>query len=386
MWDYICPRCRREVSRNSHKCPYCGERFPFPVRVPPECLKDPKALEDYVHKHIFPRVSAWQRDYLAQFFTILFQSGFESGDFSEWTGTSGSPTIITDPVHHGNYAMKCDAVEYVYKTFSGQPVIYHRFYVRTNALPGSGQSLDFSRGVGANTQFGAGIGYSGGAKWQAQYRSGTAWMRINTDVPAQADTWYCVEIYWKYGSTDGEYKLYINGTLAYSITNIDTSQNGDCTQIRNGIITSGVSATVIQDCIVVADTYIGPEPSGQVYEISVDAVVKSSAEHSEQTTFNISKDAGVTSQSLHTPETIFNISQNANAQALATAVTEITFSLPLNAVVKANSLSTLESIFNISPTATVKVQAEAVIAKEGKIKVTRLFLIIGDLAIQIQGG
>jgi DNA-directed RNA polymerase subunit RPC12/RpoP len=50
MWDYLCPKCKKEVKKNSHRCPHCGERFPLAVRVPPIFLKDPKSLEEYVHK------------------------------------------------------------------------------------------------------------------------------------------------------------------------------------------------------------------------------------------------------------------------------------------------------------------------------------------------
>jgi DNA-directed RNA polymerase subunit RPC12/RpoP len=72
LFDYICPKCKREVKEKSHKCPYCGENYGVPLRVPPKVLKDPKALEEYVHKHILPKISASQRAYLTQFFTIIF--------------------------------------------------------------------------------------------------------------------------------------------------------------------------------------------------------------------------------------------------------------------------------------------------------------------------
>ena len=73
--DYICPKCRKEVKQKSHKCPFCGENYGLPLRVPPKVLKDPKALEDYVHKHIFTKISASQREYLTQFFTTIFSDG-----------------------------------------------------------------------------------------------------------------------------------------------------------------------------------------------------------------------------------------------------------------------------------------------------------------------
>src|SRR3990172_7268216 len=93
FWDYLCPACKKEVPKNSHECPHCGEKYPFAVRVPPHILKNSdtregmKALEKYVHKEVFPRISAFERNYLTQFFTEYFNNGFEEGDFSAWTST-----------------------------------------------------------------------------------------------------------------------------------------------------------------------------------------------------------------------------------------------------------------------------------------------------------
>ena len=65
----------------------------------------------------------------------IFSDGFESGNFSAWTGTNGSPSIVKSPVHHGSYAAQANAAyEYWYKTFSGQTVVYVRFYFRLSAI------------------------------------------------------------------------------------------------------------------------------------------------------------------------------------------------------------------------------------------------------------
>ncbi|MEM2995645.1 MAG: hypothetical protein QXI91_06520, partial [Candidatus Bathyarchaeia archaeon] len=39
-------------------------------------------------------------------YATIFSDGFESGDFSAWTGTVGSPTIVSSPTHHGAYAAR----------------------------------------------------------------------------------------------------------------------------------------------------------------------------------------------------------------------------------------------------------------------------------------
>lgn len=277
IWDHICPKCKREVKQKSHKCPYCNEDYGVPLRVPPKVLKDLKALEDYVHSHVFPRVSASQREYLAQFFTIIFSDGFES-DFIPWTGTSGTPQIVNSRVHHGTKAALFNpqgAAEYAYKTLSSsQAVVYHRFYMRTSEMPNADtENYDISRGyVGANAIWQVAIAYSaavGGLCWQLNYRSGATWTGVYSALATiLTNTWYCVEFYWKLGAADGEAHLYINGVDVVSVAGKDTDNYGNCDTIRNGV--SAYSGTftgpnVVEDCVVVADAYIGlePEPSAR---------------------------------------------------------------------------------------------------------------------------
>ncbi|MEM3699855.1 MAG: DUF2341 domain-containing protein [Candidatus Bathyarchaeia archaeon] len=185
---------------------------------------------------------------------------------------------------------------------------------------------------------------------------------------------------------------------------------------------------------------------GQTYEIYVNAVSQSLTTPAYEATYNIMKNADVSSQSLTTSETTFNISKDAivnvladmlvevvtgvieifkealttaqtlcqtetafniSRDALAHALTqtlfelgvakevvvkasttnafEVAFTLPLDAIVKADALSILESTFRISQEASIKVFAEVAVLKPTEVKITRLFLVLGDLAIQIQG-
>jgi len=204
--------------------------------------------------------------------TEIFSDGFETGNFNAWTGTSGTPSIITDPVHHGTYAMMCNAVEYAYKTLaSSQPFIYHRCYVRTNTVPASGEYVDVMWGRATSTTiFGASVGYSGGVKWRLCYRNGATWTNYWTSIPAVVNTWYCVEIYWKLGASDGQVQMWIDGELAADLKDLDTDNYGNCTAVRNGVLSEGFAGAfeVVEDCVVVADAYIGEEgapPEGQPY-------------------------------------------------------------------------------------------------------------------------
>jgi hypothetical protein len=257
------------------------------LRVPPRCLKDEKALEEYVHKHIFPKVSAWQRDYLAKYFTIIFQDGFESGDFSAWTGTrktSGDTiTVVTSEPHHGTYHSQASmsAVNatikyaYVYKTVD-LAEFYVRFYFKLkDNLPfttSTDELILIYAAAGTTAIFQA--GFSAATKYlTGNYRSGTTWTDwSNTSIHAELDVWHFIEIYWKKDASNGVFRAYYDGVVSYQATGKDTSQYGNVTEIRVGCtryyFASAQALRVFTDCVVVADTYIGPEvppkPKGSI--------------------------------------------------------------------------------------------------------------------------
>lgn len=134
-------------------------------------------------------------------------------------------------------------------------------------------------------------------------------------------------------------------------------------------------ATVLADFLVEIVTGI--------VEIFKDAIAKVQAIFASESTFNVNRDA--MAQALTRAFFEVGISKDAIVKASATGVYGVTFTLPLNAVVNAFALSALESTFRINPEATLKVLAEVSVVKEGEVKITKLFLILGNLAIQIQG-
>jgi len=135
---------------------------------------------------------------------------------------------------------------------------------------------------------------------------------------------------------------------------------------------------------------------GQTYEINVDAVVKASALHSEQCTFNIEKDAAVTSQAVKASESTYNILKDAIVKASASPHVLSVYPINIDAVVKASATPSLQQTLGISKDAVVvavstpliqstfNISPEAVV-KEGEVKVKRLFLIVGNIAIQLTG-
>jgi hypothetical protein len=110
-WVHICPRCKKQVKRKSRECPYCGEKYPFAVKVPLglvdnlDSYKGKAALGNYVHAHYFSRVSESVRLYLQRYFTILRVQGNARGTTSD-SSSSLSVTMASAPTN-GNLLILC---------------------------------------------------------------------------------------------------------------------------------------------------------------------------------------------------------------------------------------------------------------------------------------
>jgi hypothetical protein len=256
IWEYICPKCRKEVNRNSHVCTHCDERFPLAIRVPPSFLKDPKKLEAYVHQHVFPRISEFERNYLTKYFTVIFSDGFESGDFSAWNSTEGSPVIVSSPTHHGAKAAQgtgSGSVWIAYVPFSPYSDAYFRGYIRFPSVLGAGEYAECMTIIGTEGQ--QMYLWQYGTTFQLRVPSGD---NSISDITITANTWYCIEIRRKVGAGDGVAQLWIDGILKVSKTaetitgNSQMFRSGTCGTNSEGYVTIG-------DCYVIADAYIGPE-------------------------------------------------------------------------------------------------------------------------------
>jgi hypothetical protein len=259
----------------------------MPLKVPPSVLKDKKALEDYVHKHIFPKVSQAQREYLAQFFTVLFSDGFESGDFSAWTGTvvsSGcSTTVESANPHHGSYNQKSTVTGSVANEWACASknigTSYSHAFVRSYVKYASYSGLDASEIIpcvsfwvnqaDTNTaRAGLGKDASGNVRWAIRYyHAGSFYNAYGSSTPTTG-VWYSVELEVQVG-TSGYVKLYVNGNLEISVTAINNSAR-QFAHVHVGIdqISGTVAATVYTDCVVVADTYIGIEAAPTLVEVT----------------------------------------------------------------------------------------------------------------------
>jgi len=196
--------------------------------------------------------------------TDYYGTGFETGHFD--AGTTGSPTIVSDPVHHGSYAMEANATGDLFHPDipSALSTAFFRAYVRFSELPTSNNAYNFfmllQHTTGGVTDIAqVGIYHGIGADYRFVLRSDhpnlvyTYW----NSIPI-VDTWYSFEIKYVNHPSNGEYRFYINGNERINRTGVDTSGGGDAERIIVGGI-DNLEDTMNADCIMVADTYIGTE-------------------------------------------------------------------------------------------------------------------------------
>lgn len=190
----------------------------------------------------------------------IFTNGFEEGDFSAWTDTNATPSVVDTLTHHGTYCAKADTTsEFWQKTLpSTYSDIYLRFYFRLTVLP----TLDTNAMIAV--LFAA--GYVDDVKIGLRHEAATDyWLIANESDPVEyaeatinVDTWYCVEVRRKTGAGDGVFALWVNGV---QLVNVTTATNSTNTQIVRGGNSGGWSAgqTIYFDCYNVDTAYIGPE-------------------------------------------------------------------------------------------------------------------------------
>ncbi len=297
MWEYRCPKCEQIYDEPKVVCVKCGTQIDLMRdRIPPRFLKNHKAMSDYAHNVLAPKLSPEQRELLFKHFTEIFSDNFESGNFDAWTDTvtagNATMTVETNNPHHGTYngraytdGVSTSTKAYVYKTLdSSYSTIYVRCYFKTDTIPtaidrrivkpigirnASGVRIAqvfISKDAEGNFEWGV-IALTGGTSTYTQY--------YVDDNTISADTWYCVELKLVI-SDSGEFRLYIDDTEKLSQTGIDNNGNGDAKEVdvglswyqtnRDGTLGScQVEETTYVDCVVVADVYIGPEAAAQTY-------------------------------------------------------------------------------------------------------------------------
>ncbi len=223
--------------------------------------------------------------------TTIFSDGFESGNFDAWTGTyitSGQSLTVQDTIkHHGTYAAKAETVAgagwknaYAYQRFSSASTVYGRAYFYIDSYTG-GETRGFINFANWDySRTSAGIAIDENRYLYLQYFYGSGDVAYDTSATALAlDTWYSLELKVVISATVGEVRVYLNGTEVEDLaqTGLNNSWCLGTTQVAGGLINSNSSVAIVYyDCVVVSDSYIGPEIGARLQDCLVqDALIQS---------------------------------------------------------------------------------------------------------------
>lgn len=210
--------------------------------------------------------------YYSQF---IFRDGFQTGDYSRWTGAliSANNICVVESLHpyHGSYNLKAVRtttgaanVAEVYKTFNEMSTIFARFYLQMGQLPAVGDGWNFAylRPVLDTSAWRCLCGIkndAGTLKWKLTYKHAGATTHVYSTTPTpQVGKWFCLEMKWVKSTTVGEARLWVNGDEVCTATGKNTGTD-DIVRFEMGTISSNVGYDLInyEDCAVVACSYIG---------------------------------------------------------------------------------------------------------------------------------
>ena len=196
---------------------------------------------------------------LASAASPLFTDSFESRNFANWTGTrtsTGETMSVTNlKAKDGAYSAffsadgnQASGFAYAYKSLQPQTTLYERGYIlpATFSITASYSRFYFSAFTASKGDITIQAGcINTGSKisWRLALRVGTAWKIVDSSVAVGLNQWHSFELQWMQSSTGGYGKLYIDGTLVCSVSQVNTSAYGASTLAECGIVMSGYAKT-----------------------------------------------------------------------------------------------------------------------------------------------
>jgi len=211
--------------------------------------------------------------------TSLFTFTFESGDFSEFTGSQIDGATVTfilnSTVHHGSYSTKFNGTAqagwnyFYYKTLTSPPTtIYMREYVlvtSTSFLTSAGDYLPlfgFSNPTtGRIVMPVIAKNSSSNHVWGLYYRNSSAWF-LNYSSVEITTGWHSFKL--KHvtstgANLDGEEHIYVDDAEILTLTNISNNDRTLEQAIIGGYFANAATFNVNIDCGEVSDVDIGDE-------------------------------------------------------------------------------------------------------------------------------
>jgi hypothetical protein len=289
--------------------------------------------------------------------------------------------------------MLCDANgDFAYQSFGGVTIFYSRVYLYLTSHSSTIQIMQHRAGTTSI----AVLSVQADSDVQLQYRSGSNLVLVASVSQITTGAWYCVEMQTLIDGANGEFHVWIDGVELEDIaqTGIDNNNYGNITQMYVGISYTTGSVEANFDCVVAADAYIGPEEEGPTL-----VEVADSLELAETTLRNktlILPDSLGLAEALYGNKALL-LSDSASLSELSNVLKTLKAS---DALALADTVSTparvlqaLEAIgladnFVVSKVLQINETVsltEAVQVGTGGTKKTKLFLILGDLAMQLTG-
>jgi hypothetical protein len=206
--------------------------------------------------------------------TVVFFDGFETGDVSAWTTTATTTgttvSVVSTAKHTGTYSFKSGNVQnsaawaYVAKQL-GTPLstVYLRTYLMVDSEPSATFNfLTFRSNANGTIAI---LQYNGAAhKWSARCCINGSWNEYTQSGTTQIvpNKWFFIEFAMVMSATVGQANIWINDTQIVNQTNINTAARGNVDLFYVGPYNlSGAQAVAINtnyDDVVISDAKIGP--------------------------------------------------------------------------------------------------------------------------------
>ena len=205
---------------------------------------DPGAISNYTFTNVTANHSISVTS--AVNMSSIFNDGFESGNFSLWTGTTGSPTVESNDPHDGSheayFTRASTGACFVRKTGLNLSEVYVRGYFKlSGTLPSNYADLiyleDSNHNVIASVQIHSN-------SWELYVRDGGS---VASAVYASApvlNQWCCVELHLKIDNSAGLAELYIDGTKHAELTGKDTNNYGNAQWLTAGLPWVSVTSAI----------------------------------------------------------------------------------------------------------------------------------------------
>ena len=200
----------------------------------------------------------------------ILEDGFETGTFSAWTTTTPTSgetaAITTSSVYEGSYAARFSSngggsYEKAYLTKALSPAlgtvnVQGVFMLSQNGIVENNDRIKLVElRSGSTIIAAAGLReVSGTLRWWIETRDGTTYVETYAQATIDLSSWFTMEIQWTNDASNGGAILKVNGLQVIQVSGDNTSNYGDCTQVRVGLaeIYNCAATTLSIDNIVIS--------------------------------------------------------------------------------------------------------------------------------------